>query len=86
MSTAWTAYPHDSSAYQYPGAALKKHWPRLHRGDCEPWPDDSKSQDAWRAYHAGDFARAVSLGLKAGGAAIAAADKAATHKGDADAA
>lgn len=77
MSTAWTAFPHDSSAYQYPGAALKKHWPRLHRGDCEPWPDDSKAQDAWRAYHAGDFARAVSLGLKAGGAAIAAADKAA---------
>lgn len=77
MSTQWIAFPHDTSTFQYPGAALKKQWSRLHRGDCEPWPDDSKAQDAWRAFHAGDFARAVSLGLKAGGAAVAASDKAA---------
>lgn len=77
MNTPWPRFPHDASAFKYAGAALKKNWPRLHRGDCEPWPEDSKAQEAWRAYHAGDFERAVSLGLQAGGAALAAADKAA---------
>lgn len=77
MNPPWIAFPHDASLFQYPGAALKKHWARLHRGDREPWPEETKVQDAWRAYHAGDFAGAVSLGLKAGGAGVAAADKAA---------
>ena len=77
MSTHWTAFPHAATAFQYASAALKKHWARLHRGDCEPWPDDTRAQDAWRAYHGGDFSRAFTLGLAAGGAAIAAADKAA---------
>ncbi len=27
------------AAYGYEGAALKKAWPELHRGDCEPFPD-----------------------------------------------
>ncbi len=76
MTTHWPAFPCDASAFQYAGTALKKNWPRLHRGDCEPWPADSKAQSAWRAYHAGDFEQAVSLGLKAGGAAVGAADKA----------
>lgn len=67
-SAAWKAFPHADTDYSYAGAALKKHWARLHRGDAEPWPADTKAQDAWRAYHAGDFARAVELGLKAGGA------------------
>ncbi len=75
---AWHAFPHPDAAYVYAGAALKKNWARLHRGDCEPWPADTKAQDAWRAYHAGDFARAVELGLKAGGGSgINAANKAA---------
>lgn len=65
---AWKAFPYPDAAYSYAGAALKKNWARLHRGDCEPWPADTQAQDAWRAYHAGDFARALELGLKAGGA------------------
>ncbi|WP_434515982.1 hypothetical protein AB6Q56_04805 [Dechloromonas sp. ARDL1] len=77
MSAPWSPFPHDAAAFRYAGTALKKTWPRLHRGDCEPWPTDGKVQDAWRAYHAGDFERAVSLGLQAGGAGLAAADKAA---------
>lgn len=76
MTTHWPAFPYDASAFQYAGTALKKNWPRLHRGDCEPWPADSKAQNAWRAYHAGEFEQAVTLGLKAGGAAVGAADKA----------
>ncbi|WP_295004920.1 hypothetical protein [uncultured Dechloromonas sp.] len=77
MSTRWPPFPHDATAFRYAGTALRKNWPRLHRGDCEPWPADVKAQDAWRAYHAGDFEHAVSLGRQAGGAALAAADKAA---------
>ena len=63
--TAWKAFPHPDPAYTYAGTALKKHWARLHQGDVEPWPTDSAAQAAWRAYHAGEFAQAVALGLKA---------------------
>ncbi len=66
--TAWKAFPHPDPAYTYAGTALKKHWARLHQGDAEPWPTDSAAQAAWRAYHAGEFAQAVALGLKAGNA------------------
>jgi tetratricopeptide (TPR) repeat protein len=37
----WKAFPYPDVAYNYPGAALAKHWPRLHRGDCEPYPEAS---------------------------------------------
>ncbi|GAA5180775.1 hypothetical protein GCM10025771_26070 [Niveibacterium umoris] len=78
MSTkGWRKFPHPDKAYEYPGDALKKNWARLHQGDCEPWPESADVQDAWRAYHAGDFAKAVDLGIKAGGAGISAANKAA---------
>lgn len=73
----WQKFPYADKAYQYAGAALKKAWPRLHRGDCEPWPDSAAVQEAWRAYHAGDFAKAVELGLKEGPAGYNAANKAA---------
>ncbi len=76
----WTAFPHDSKAFDYSGAKLAKAWPDLHQGDCEPFPDAVRIArldpshddpegaaevfaDAWRAYHGGDFARAVDLGL-----------------------
>lgn len=35
----WKAFPHPSKDFDYAGAALEKAWPRLHRGDCEPFPD-----------------------------------------------
>jgi len=35
----WSAFPYDNKAYVHPGAALEKAWPRLHAGDCEPFPD-----------------------------------------------
>lgn len=38
-SNAWAAFPHDAKAFQYTGDALKKAWPKLHLGDCEPFPD-----------------------------------------------
>ena len=75
--TAWKKFPFPDPAYAYPGSALKKHWARLHRGDCEAFPVDDAAQDAWRAYHAGDFAGAVKIGLAGGTAGINAANKAA---------
>jgi tetratricopeptide (TPR) repeat protein len=62
----WAKFPHADQAYVYDGAALKKAWDRLHRGDCEPFPKDEASQAAWRRYHAGDFEQAVAAGLAAG--------------------
>jgi len=35
----WKAFGYDAADYDYPGVALKKAWPELHRGDCEPFPD-----------------------------------------------
>jgi tetratricopeptide (TPR) repeat protein len=76
MAKKWARAPYAGNAYLYEGAALKKHWGRLHRGDCEPLPKDAAVQDAWRAFHAGEFQRAVEVGLEVGGAAVNAAIKA----------
>jgi tetratricopeptide (TPR) repeat protein len=72
----WTAFPYDAQPYRYDGAALKKHWARLHAGDAEPWPADTPVQAAWALFHAGDFHKAFEAGLKAGGAGITVANKA----------
>jgi tetratricopeptide (TPR) repeat protein len=72
----WKAFPHPAKAFAYAGDALKKSWGRLHRGDCEPFPKEKAVQDAWRHFHAGEFAEAVAVGMKAGGAGITAANKA----------
>jgi tetratricopeptide (TPR) repeat protein len=75
--SGWTKFPHPDKAYGYDGAALKKHWDRLHRGDCEPFPKDEALQDAWRHYHAGEFGEAVAAGLDAGVEGYNVANKAA---------
>ncbi len=75
---AWKKFPHPDTTFSYAGAALKKNWPRLHRGECEPFPNDAGVQDAWRSYHAGDFGKAVETGLAIGMAGYAVANKAAT--------
>ena len=74
---AWQKFPHPAKKYTYAGDALAKHWERLHRGDCEPWPENPEAQEAWRLYHAGDFAGAHERGLAAGYAGYNAANKAA---------
>jgi tetratricopeptide (TPR) repeat protein len=76
MAKKWIAFPHPDKSYAHDAASLKKAWPRLHRGDCEPPPKDAAILDAWRHYHAGAFADAVDAGRKAGGAGINAAVKA----------
>jgi tetratricopeptide (TPR) repeat protein len=77
MNTAdWTDFPHSDKAFRYPGDKLEKHWAELHRGDREPFPDDAQRQEAWRRFHSGDFAGAVSLADEIGLAAHAVANKA----------
>jgi tetratricopeptide (TPR) repeat protein len=72
----WARFPHPDKAYRYEGANLKRHWDRLHRGDCEPFPKSEAVQEAWRRYHAGDFEQAAEAGLAAGADGHAAANKA----------
>jgi tetratricopeptide (TPR) repeat protein len=96
MAAKWAAFPHDAKGFAYAGDALKKAWPQLHAGDCEPFPDakhaaalikaagkaapklDAEAlaaalQDAWRAFHRGDFKAAFEAGEKLGpvGASVA---------------
>ena len=78
MAKKWAKFPHADKAYVLDAAGLKKHWARVHRGDCEPFPKDAAVQDAWRHFHAGEFAQGVDAGLAAGGAGINAAVKAQT--------
>jgi hypothetical protein len=76
MAKKWTRFPHPDKAYTYEGAALKKNWGRLHRGDAEPYPQAEGAQRAWRHYHAGEFQQAAETGQAAGGTGINAAIKA----------
>lgn len=41
--TSWAAFPHNATAYARTGDALKKAWPKLHAGDCEPYPDEKRA-------------------------------------------
>ena len=76
MARKWTKFPHPDRQFVFDAAGLKKHWTRLHRGDCEPFPKDAAVQEAWRHFHAGEFAAAVDAGRHAGGTGINAAVKA----------
>ena len=76
MAKKWSKFPHADKAYAYDAAGMKKHWPRLHKGDCEPFPKDAAVQEAWRHYHAGEFAQAVDEGTAAGGPGLNVAVKA----------
>jgi len=78
MTKKWTKFPHADKAWAYDAAGLKKHWARLHRGDCEAFPKDPGTLEAWRHFHAGEFAQAVEAGRAAGGAGNNAAVKAQT--------
>lgn|GEM_PF-177582 len=68
--------PKAKAGFDYDAAALKANWSRLHAGDAEPWPKSAAVLEAWRLFHAGDFAGALKAGLKAGGAGITVANKA----------
>ncbi len=73
---AWKKFPYVDKAFVFAGAALKKNWERLHRGDREPFPADASVQEAWRLYHQGEFHKACETGLAAGIDGYNAANKA----------
>ena len=81
----WNKYPHDQKAITYAGDVLKKSWDALHKGDNEAYPKDAKLQDAWRQFHAGNFAEAAELG-KGASVAIKATSIYANHVEKKDAA
>ncbi|HEX9390676.1 MAG TPA: hypothetical protein VF928_05125 [Usitatibacteraceae bacterium] len=58
----WAKFSHEQKTILYAGDALKKNWDALHKGDNEPWPKGVELQNAWRQYHAGNFADAVAAG------------------------
>ena len=80
----WANFKAAEPHFEYAGAALRKAWPRLHRGDLEPFPKGAQSaaaQDAWRAFHAGRFQEAVEAGAALGAAGPAPAAAGAARAG-----
>lgn len=100
VKARWRSLPYAEAAYDYKGTALKKRWPRLHKGDCEPYPEPRRLEkllamhpapaprrspeklaealeEAWRAYHRGDFGHAVEAGIALGPLGYDVANKAA---------
>ena len=74
--TNWQPFPFPNDDYTFEGDALEAAWNELHAGDREPFPSDPLLIDAWRAFHGGDFGRAVELADEAGLAGHAVANKA----------
>jgi tetratricopeptide (TPR) repeat protein len=74
--SSWKPFPYDAEAYDFPGDDLEARWAELHTGDCEPFPDDPALQEAWRAFHRGDFGLAVELADDVGVEGHAVANKA----------
>jgi tetratricopeptide (TPR) repeat protein len=56
--------------------SLQANWPRLHRCDAEPMPEDGDVLQAWVLFHNGDFQQAAEAGLKAGTDGVTVANKA----------
>ena len=73
----WTAYPF-AGDYNFDAASVKKHWSRLHVGDVEPLPKDSRLLEAWALFHNGEFQKAMEAGLKLGTSGITLANKSAS--------
>ncbi len=71
----WAKFP-QLGEFSYTASTLKKHWARLHAGDCEPCPSAAPELAAWVLFHNGQFEEAVTAGLAAGGSGITAANKA----------
>ena len=58
----WKKFPHDQKTISYAGDMLKKNWDALHKGDGEPYPKAASLQEAWRQFHAGNFAESAAAG------------------------
>ena len=72
----WTAFPYPGD-YVFDAASVKNNWARLHAGDAEPLPKDTKVLEAWALFHCGEFQKALDMGLKIGGDGLTVANKSA---------
>ncbi len=72
----WNVFPH-AGDYSFDAGSVRRQWSRLHAGDAEPCPADAAVLEAWALYHNGEFQKAADAGLKAGGAGLTVANKAA---------
>lgn len=72
----WSAFPY-AGDYVFNATSVKKNWARLHAGDAEPLPTDTKVLQAWALFHNGEFQKAMEMGLQTGGAGLTVANKAA---------
>ncbi len=41
-SKLWAKFPHDAKGFDYSADKLEKNWAKLHAGDCEPFPDETR--------------------------------------------
>ncbi len=73
----WNPFPHTAD-YALDAPAVLAHWERLHRGDAEPAPKPGAVLSAWVLFHQGEFQKAEQAGLKARGAGLTVANKAAS--------
>ncbi len=71
----WSSFPH-AGAYPFDTVSVARHWGRLHAGDAEPLPGDTRILRAWALFHSGEFQRATETGLSAGVDGITVANKA----------
>ena len=72
----WTASSLTGPQDRMDVGQLQRLWSHLHRGDAEPWPEAPELQNAWLAFHNGDFQRATETGLGLGDAGMNVANKA----------
>ncbi|MBP6852790.1 MAG: hypothetical protein KA164_14380 [Rhodoferax sp.] len=61
----WTAFPY-AGEYQFDAESVRRHWARLHVGDAEPLPSDTRLLEAWALFHNGEFQKAMDAGLQMG--------------------
>jgi hypothetical protein len=70
----WTPFPY-AGEYSFDASRVKKCWARLHAGDLEPLPTDSKLLEAWAHFHSGEFHKARTAGIKLGQIGLNVANK-----------
>jgi len=73
--SAWLPCPH-AADYPFDVERVRREWPRLHALDAEPLPDNPLALQAWALFHGGQFETAESMGLAAGPAGAAVANRA----------
>jgi hypothetical protein len=61
----WTTFPY-AGEYNFDAHSVKQKWARLHAGDLEPLPQDTRLLEAWAKFHSGEFHKAATEGLKLG--------------------